>query len=137
MFLKLAMPQVSRMVDATIVDRWLVAPGDHVAPGDDIVQVRVGEITRMKHANPQRLRRRARRKGAETTSFREVTYLVRVTAVDQGMVARIVAPEGSEAATGAVLAVLATGAEDGEPPGDATELSTFRVVANPVEPEAQ
>lgn len=134
MLLKLEMPQVSRMVDACTVDRWLCTTGDVVSPGDDLVQLKVEEITRMKHTNPQRLFRRSRRHQAETTSFREVSYLVRVTAVDRGVLRGIAASPGARVRLGTLLAVLSTGEGDPEPGAvDPSALSTFRVVANTVE----
>ena len=111
---EILMPALSPTMTEGNLVKWLVGQGDKVAPGDVIAEIETDKAT------------------------------MEVEAVDEGVVGRIVVPEGSEGvAVNAVIAVLVADGEDpGEepsapPPAPAAETPKPEAVAKPSGQEAK
>src|SRR5215469_15575902 len=77
------MPALSPTMTEGKIARWLKAEGDHVAPGDAIAEIETDKAT------------------------------MEVEAIDEGILARIVIPEGTEhVAVNTPIAVIAANGED-------------------------
>src|SRR4051812_12015248 len=85
----ITMPALSPTMEEGNLAKWLVKPGDKVAPGDVIAEIETDKAT------------------------------MEVEAVDEGTVARIVVPEGTEGVkVNALIAVLAVEGEDVDEAGE-------------------
>ena len=112
MAIEILMPALSPTMTEGNLVKWLVGRGDRVEPGDVIAEIETDKAT------------------------------MEVEAVDEGIVGRILVPEGSEGV--AVNAVIATLVEEGEEPGEeaapapaAPSASTPEAGAAPDAPAAQ
>ena len=101
---EILMPALSPTMTEGNLVKWLVAQGDRVEPGDVIAEIETDKAT------------------------------MEVEAVDEGIVGRIVVPEGSEGV--AVNAVIAVLVEEGEEPGEETAAAPSAPAAPPSEAEA-
>ena len=101
---EILMPALSPTMTEGNLVKWLVAQGDRVEPGDVIAEIETDKAT------------------------------MEVEAVDEGIVGRIVVPEGSEGV--AVNAVIAVLVEEGEEPGEGTAAAPSAPAAPPSEAEA-
>lgn len=138
MLLRLEMPYVDRMVEDGIVERWHKQEGDPVRHGDDLLDLKIDRIRRQKRdIDPQRLSRwRFRRSSSEepeAVSFRELVYFLRVRAVDQGVLRRISAREGTRLEIGEPMALLTTASDESLEDADPSTTSVFRVVTEVLE----
>ena len=101
---EILMPALSPTMTEGNLVKWLVGQGDRVGPGDVIAEIETDKAT------------------------------MEVEAVDEGIVGRIVVPEGSEGV--AVNAVIAVLVEEGEELGDETAAAPSAPAAPPPEAEA-
>ena len=98
---QILMPALSPTMTEGNLVKWLVAQGDRVEPGDVIAEIETDKAT------------------------------MEVEAVDEGIVGRIVVPEGTEGV--AVNAVIAVLVEEGEEPGEEAAAASSAPSAPPPE----
>ena len=128
MILKLEMPYYDRAVEKGSIIKWHKTEGDWINFGDDLFDIKVEEITKLKRVKEGQGKTTDMVKG--TVSGLEFT--IHVTSSDMGFLRKVHAAEGAERAIGDVVAMVTTGAEE---PCDVDEAAVavapaFRVVTN-------
>ncbi|MFC5583478.1 biotin/lipoyl-containing protein, partial [Nitratireductor kimnyeongensis] len=102
--IKVTMPALSPTMEEGNLAKWMVKEGDSVAPGDVIAEIETDKAT------------------------------MEVEAVDEGTVAKLVVPEGTEGVK--VNALIAVLAEEGEDAGEAAKAAESGSAPKP-EPKAE
>src|SRR5512138_1738026 len=106
--INITMPALSPTMEEGNLAKWLVKEGDKVSPGDVIAEIETDKAT------------------------------MEVEAVDEGTVARILVPEGSEGVkVNAVIAVLAEEGEDAEAAAQGGREAKAEARAEPEAAEAE
>ncbi|HUP17701.1 MAG TPA: lipoyl domain-containing protein [Acidimicrobiia bacterium] len=132
MILRLELPRLAAAVDRGVIAKWHKKEGEVINYGDDLCEVDVAEVARMR-----------RRLGAQATTrlskpskpkFRTRSDLLiryRLTSVEVGTLSEIIVAEGKEVRTGDLLALLLVGHDDSQfALGRSKERSPARVVVN-------
>ena len=134
---RLEMPFVDRSVQRGVLAQWYKAEGDPVAYGDDICEVVVDEILVLKKTKDARAlaaeptaKRAAVGEGQRLQNRKHMTYRLRLTSSDSGILRRIVVREQERLEIGDLLAVLTTTADE---PVDDGKAFSFRVIHNRIE----
>lgn len=128
MRLQLLLPRLSAATAEGTLALWHKEVGDDVAYGDELCDIVVQEVTRLRRRLSARLavgEGRASRK-AKYRKLDGVTVRFRLVSAEVGQMSEIVTAPGAVVKEGDLLAVLGSGAEhEGDPP-----LGTARVVVN-------
>jgi hypothetical protein len=150
MLLKLLLPYYNRMVTGGFILHWHKAEGDHVAFGDDLLDLKVEEIlvTQLLPFDvPKQIELLSSAQAAALQlagvdvdiarstpqpDRQAAEFCMRITSSDEGYLRRIIAQKGEQRQIGDLLAVFST--EENELLEEADKslalASGFRVVAN-------
>ena len=129
MILKLKLPYFDRQVSKGSVVKWYKAEGDWINFGDDLFDVKVEEIIKLKRVKEGQARTIDMVKG----TIRGLEFTIRVTSSDMGFLRQIQASEGEEREIGEVVAIVTTAAEDALDTEALASAPAFRVIANVAE----
>ncbi|MEM7330653.1 MAG: hypothetical protein AAF490_01085 [Chloroflexota bacterium] len=130
MILNLEMPYYDRMVEQGTIITWHKQEGEFVNFGDDLFDVRIDEITKLK---------RVKQGQAHTTDMvkgkkKGIEFTLRITSSDMGYLRKIDAAIGDVREVGQLVAIMTTTADE-----TMTEINesapAFRVVSNVTENE--
>jgi hypothetical protein len=132
MLMQLVVPRTDRAIQAYSMFRWLKAPGDTVSYGDDICELKVAAMVRMKRStNPGFVLKKMLAPKADIGQHGDVKVIIRLTASDTGVLRQTLVSEGSPVKIGDTVAWLSTDPSENigavETAGSATQ---FRVVTN-------
>lgn len=129
MLLKLEMPFVNPIIEEGIVESWHVQPGDSVAFGDVLCEIRIEQAVGIKRRimayqlMPGRKKQKENERGTKP-----VNALVSVKASDSGILRKIEREPGTDVKVGETLALFSTSAD--EPIDDGGDAAAFRAVGN-------
>ena len=133
MILRLTLPQLAAAVTHGVVAAWHKEIGDRISFGDDICDVDVGEIARMRRRLTAHASSRERRAGR--TKFRtrsDVLIRYRITSAEDCTLTEVKAPVGKQVRTGDTLAMMESGGGAAAP---GSQVVGARVVVNLVRGE--
>lgn len=138
MKMQLLMPRLSAAMSEGTLVTWHKEAGDPVAYGDELCEIMVGEVKRLRRRLSARLavERRSPRRSKYRT-LEGVTVRFRLVSSEAGVLGEIVAPPGTAVKEGDLLAVISSSAE---PPADqhsSSSVATARVVANLLGPSME
>lgn len=129
MKLAVEFPRISPAIEGGTVAHWHKAEGDAVAYGDDLFDIAIEEVTRMRRSLSARLKKPSR---AKYRKLSDVSVTYRVTSMDAGTLAGVVAPVGTAISVGDVVAHI----ETGEGSGESSARTTFNLVGSGTETPA-
>lgn len=135
MLFKLAMPVIDRASQSGTILRWHKQPGDMVAFGDEVVDLRV-EIQHKPPEQPLLGRLAARWRGESTPRVVHKIEWRRMVSAETGILRHIYAPAGAAWQPGDLLAVLSDTPDEALPDDRAalSQAPAFRVVTNRLDP---
>ncbi len=125
MKLSIEFPPISPAIEAGTVAKWHKAVGDEVSYGDDLFDIAIEEVTRMRRSLSARVRKPSK---AKYRKLSDVSVMYRVTSMDSGRLTNIEALEGTAIAVGDVVAHLDVGGGDGE--STASARTSFNLVGS-------
>ena len=125
MKLSIEFPPISPAIEAGTVAKWHKAVGDEISYGDDLFDIAVEEVTRMRRSLSARVRKPSK---AKYRKLSDVSVMYRVTSMDSGRLTNIEALEGTPIAVGDVVAHLDVGGGDGE--STASARTSFNLVGS-------
>jgi len=131
MKLSIEFPPISPAIEAGTVVKWHKAVGDDVSYGDDLFDIAIEEVTRMRRSLSARVRKPSK---AKYRKLSDISVLYRVTSMDSGTLSDVNAPEGTPIAVGDVVGHLDSGGNDSE--ATAQARTTFNLVASGSESSA-
>jgi hypothetical protein len=134
--LRLEVPQYVRPISKAMVLRWHVAEGDAMAFGLELVDIEILEVSVLRrHRNQQHLANTSGKEDRLSVRSPRRRTVLRITAAEEGIVARIFATEETIVGVGDLLAVVCTGeaGEVGEPPAVGGPVA--RVAVGPTNPD--
>ena len=123
MKLTIEFPRISPAIENGTVGAWHKQPGDAIAYGDDLFDITIGEVTRMRRSLSARVKKPSK---AKYRKLSDVSVVYRVTSMDAGTLGEIVAPVGAAIEVGDVVAHLEIG--DGE--GTSSARTSFNLVGS-------
>jgi len=131
MILKLDMPYYDRAVENGSIVKWYKNEDEWINFGDDLFDIKVEEITKLKRIKDGQ----AATTGMVKGTISGIEFHIRVTSSDMGVLRKIHAAEGDHRAIGDVVATITTSADEA---CDADEAQTadapaFRVITNVAE----
>ncbi|MCP5099425.1 MAG: hypothetical protein GY943_28050 [Chloroflexi bacterium] len=128
MILKLELPYYDRAVERGSIVKWHKAEGDSINFGDDIFDIKVEEITKLKRVKEGQAKTLSMEKG----TLSNLEFYIRVTSSDMGVLRKIHAAEGQTCDIGDLVAVVTTlPDEDCDVDVDtANAAPAFRVITN-------
>ncbi len=121
MKLSIEFPPISPAIESGTVAKWHKQVGEAVAYGDDLFDIAIEEVTRMRRSLSARVKKPSK---AKYRKLSDVSVMYRVTSMDSGTLSHIDAPEGASIAVGDVVAQLDVGGSD----GDASARTSFNLV---------
>lgn len=124
MKLSIEFPAISPAIEAGKVAVWHKQVGEDVAYGDDLFDIAIDEVTRMRRSLSARVRKPSK---AKYRKLSDVSVMYRVTSMDSGTLSEISAPEGTSIAVGDVVAHLEVA---GESESTALARTTFNLVGS-------
>lgn len=122
MKLSIEFPQISPAIEGGTVSHWHKRVGDQVSYGDDLFDIAIEEVTRMRRRLGAKVRKPSK---AKYRKLSDIRVIYRVTSMDTGTLSDIAAPEGTPITVGDVVAHLDTG--DGSE-STAVARTTFNLV---------
>ncbi len=131
MILKLEMPYFDRQVNKGSIVKWHKAEGDYINFGDELFEIKVEEITKLKRVKEGQARTVDVVKG----TIRGLEFNITVTSSDMGFLRKISAQEGDEREIGDVIAAITTSADEPLDEAVINAAPAFRVIANVAEEE--
>jgi hypothetical protein len=142
MILKLILPvpEADRSIRRVSVLKWHKSEGDTVTYGDALCDVWVEEGQRLYRGawRPDRVLGFLAKRSASRYIRSPKNVGLCITSSDVGVLRAICAREGTKVEVGGLLAMLTTeeGEYVGHPDGQSAEASTFRVLANVIQPNS-
>lgn len=130
MKLSVEFPRISPAIENGTIAKWHKAVGDDVAYGDDLFDIAIGEVTRMRRRLGARIGKPAK---AKYRKLSDIKVLYRVTTMDGGTLSEIAAPEGTPIQVGDAVAHIDTGGDDQST--TAVARTTFNLLSAPTELE--
>ena len=124
MKLSIEFPAIGPAIEAGKVAVWHKQVGDEIAYGDDLFDIAIEEVTRMRRSLSARVRKPSK---AKYRKLSDISVLYRVTSMDSGTLAQIAAPAGTPIAVGDVVGHIEV-AGDGE--SSALARTTFNLVGS-------
>ena len=133
--LTVELPNLGPAVEGASISTWHKQPGETVAYGDDLCDVTVEQVTRMRRRlNPKdTVDRKAKR--ATFKRGKDVRVHYRIVSVDVGTLTAITAPVGTEVRVGDPIASITVAGE--EESGSEIASHTSRVAVNRIESTGQ
>lgn len=128
MKLSVEFPRISPAIEAGTIAKWHKTVGDEVAYGDDLFDIAIEEVTRMRRRLGARMRKPAK---AKYRKLSDISVLYRVTSMDGGTLSEIAAPEGTSIEVGDAVAHIDTGGDDSA--ATAVARTTFNLLSAPAE----
>lgn len=135
MLFKLSMPIIDRASQSGTILRWHKQPGDVVAFGDDVLDLRV-ELQHKPPEQPWLGRLAARWRGESTPKVVHKVEWRRMVSAESGILRRIYAPAGAAWQPGDLLAVLTDTPDElwSDDLAILSQAAAFRVVTNRLDP---
>lgn len=133
---KLILPQLDNQFQSGSIVRWHKAEGEWVQAGDHLLDIRVEEIKRYQRTNAGQTEEKLEAVEQKTRSW---SWLVRLTAADEGYLQKIYVAEAGTCTAGDLLAVLSSDA------GEAADFdeqamaaaANLRVAISPIDESIQ
>ena len=137
MILRVDLPRLSAAMEGGTLIRWHKNVGDTVAFGEDLCDIQVEEVRRI----TRRLGPLAAVRGKVKTGYRTtkggVAVRFRLSSMEQGVLAKILAPVGSRLESGTSLALI-TGTDGlASKPPEVANLHAARVKVNVLAPGSE
>lgn len=128
MILKLEMPYYDRAVERGTIVKWHKAEGEWVNFGDDLFDIKVEEVTKLKRVKQGQGKTLDMVKG----TLGGLEFYIHVTSSDMGFLRKIYAEDGQVLEIGDVVATVTTTAAEPFDVDQASVAATpaFRVVTN-------
>ena len=129
MILKLEMPYFDRQVNKGSIVKWHKAEGDYINFGEELFDIKIEEISKLKRVKEGQARTVDVVKG----TMRGLEFTIRVISSDMGFLRRILASEGDEREIGEIVAAVTTSTDEEIDESTITTSPAFRVIANVAE----
>lgn len=129
MILKLEMPYFDRQVNRGSIIKWHKTEGDFIQYGDELFDIKVEEITKLKRVKEGQARTVDIVKGTLTG----LEFTIRVISSDMGFLRKIEAQEGDVREIGDVVAAVSTSQDEDVDTNAIANAPAFRVIANVAE----
>lgn len=135
MRLQLLLPRLSAAMSEGTLVAWHKEEGEEIAYGDELCDIVVDEVARLRRRLSARIAVGRRSAGkAKYRTLEGVAVRFRLISSEVGILRQIVTPQGTPVKEGDLLAVVGSGNEAEAHEDDGSPVSTARVVVNLVGP---